>query len=374
MKKITVLGIFNVNNGITSFVKNNYSVLKRKYGLEFNFINISNARPAHDLSSLGAYYEVTQFGKGRKLIKHIQDLRHVYAEVRQNSDVIHIHLDSLHNPLPIMLAHKAGFKRIIVHSHSDHRGQYSFIKEKQQELGRYLTSKYATDWIACSQNAADFFYSKKTQQKKNFKIIVNGINLKKFSYSPELDLKFRSLYRIEENATVIGHVGRFLAEKNHDFLVKAFAEFLKKDSNAVLMLIGNGDHLSDIKRLVANMGLKEHVLFTDFIDNVAEVQNVFDVFALPSLYEGLSLSLLENLANGTPAVLSPNQSEESFSIGKTYKVSLDSPIDWADKFLQLTQKVQLSSKKESSLLNRKEMSQKGFTLESTVRALKELYC
>lgn len=369
-KTITVVGIFNENNGITTFVKRNYGRLVAQ-GYKFIFVNISNARPARDLADLGEYHEATQFGKFR-LWRHISDLKHIYAQVRRQSDIIHIHLDSLHNWLPISLAKKAGFKRIIIHSHSDLRGRYGRIKQLMQNHGMKVAARDATDYIACSQYAADFFYSQKTQQDPRFKVIINGIDLDQFAYDSRANEEIRQRYHIRPDDFVVGHTGRFLPQKNQAFLIRAFKEFSRHNPQAKLVLVGNGDQLPQAKKLVSLLHLDERVIFTGYVQDAAAVENIFDLFAFPSLYEGLSQALLENQAKGTPCLVSDRQSPESFWAHETFKLSLKNTSSWCAQMEKFSRQSE-SSRARASAANRQLLADRGMTLAHTAQALEDLY-
>ncbi|WP_311406649.1 glycosyltransferase [Liquorilactobacillus uvarum] len=369
---ITILGSFNTNNGITTFVKRNYSFLVEK-GLRFTFVNIANGSPANELSELGNYTEVTQLKHG--VFKHIKDLYKVLKKSRETSSIIHMHLDSLHNFIPILLAKAVGYKKIIVHAHSDQRGQYTFPKEIAHRLGMIMTAHLATDFIACSQYAADFFYSKKTQSKKKFRIILNGIDLDVYRYNSEKNLAFRSEYNIKKSTLIVGHCGRFARQKNHPFLVKTFSKLHKVHPNSILVLIGNGENYNTTKEMVRKLGLNSSVLFLGYLDDVTSVQNAFDIFAFPSLYEGLSLSLIENVANGTFCLVSKNQSPESFLAGNVCGLSIDGN-DASEKWVEEIEnfsKSNNSDKMENSRASIKILKEKGITVEKTVSSLLELY-
>ena len=140
-----------------------------------------------------------------------------------------------------------------------------------------------------------------------------------------------------------------------------------------LVLVGNGEDFVKIKDLAQKLGIGKNTIFTGYIDNVAEVQNMFDIFILPSLYEGLSLSLLENSANGTQCLLSDQQTKESYFLDSTYKLSIKDGAEqtWADKMFELVQ--QDLDKKLQSVKNIEQLEEMGFSEKKSVASLIELY-
>ena len=373
-KTVIVLGSFNRSNGITTFVKRNYSWLKG-HGWNFRFINIASADPARELSEIGPYREVSQLKLG--VGRHISELRQAIREERAHGDYIHMHLDSLHNFLPLIFAKRAGFKRVIVHSHNDQRGQYGKAKELFQKIGMHLVGHCATDYLACSQFAGDFFYLPSIQQSSRFRVLVNGIPLEKFAYQADMEKIIRSAFNLGDSF-VVGHVGRFLPQKNQQFLLQAFARFIPDHPDAKLMLIGAGRDMKKAEKLADRLRITDSVIFTGYVNNVSDLQNAFDVFALPSFYEGLSLSLLENQANGIPCLVSENQSPDSFIAHQTRKLSIageDAIERWRSALEQAYQEKQagIISKDQLSWQNIETLKAHKMDADDTAEGLLKLY-
>ena len=130
---------------------------------------------------------------------------------------------------------------------------------------------------------------------------------------------------------VIGHVGRFNPPKNHPFLIRVFAEVLKRDVSAILLLIGTGDGQQEIKTMVETLGITENVLFLGSRSDVPDLLQAMDVFVFPSLYEGLSLATVEAQSAGLPCVLSNQIPAECKMTNNVEFIPLTaSPEIWAD--------------------------------------------
>ncbi len=95
-----------------------------------------------------------------------------------------------------------------------------------------------------------------------------------------------------------GHVGRFVAQKNHTFLIDVFKEFLEIMPNSKLVLIGNGETKEDIMRKIVELKIEKNIILLENIKNVNEYMQAFDLFLFPSLYEGLGIVLIEAQAAG----------------------------------------------------------------------------
>lgn len=134
---------------------------------------------------------------------------------------------------------------------------------------------------------------------------------------------------LAETDILIGHVGYFMPVKNQSFLVDVFAELARNDSRYHLVLIGDGAMRTEIEQKVASLGLTNKVTFTGNIDNVSEFLNAIDIIIMPSLYEGLPLTLVEQQANGLQCVVSDTITAYADKTGNLRFLSLQAPIlDW----------------------------------------------
>ena len=371
MKTITLLGQFNQDNGITAFVRNNYTQLYAQ-GFRFRVINIARERPDEGLRQLGEYRPAAPFGKHpAQLRRHLRTVRRELQAARQVSSVIHLHLDTLANFAPLLLAREAGFHRIIVHAHADRRGQDRWVRERLHRLGMMVAAHTATDFIACSQFAADYFYSPAVQQRATFKVIVNGVAPQKYRFNAQQADETRHRLGIAPDKFVVGHLGRFLPQKNQQFLLRAFARAHQRNQATHLILVGAGRQQAAARELAEQLGITTNVTFTGFLRDPRPVMATFDLFALPSLYEGLSLALQENIANGTPALISPNQSPEARRVGQVQVCPLDEQ-QWADKMVAAATNGH-PDKLTCSATNAVAFTSAGYTLTATVQQLAALY-
>ena len=133
----------------------------------------------------------------------------------------------------------------------------------------------------------------------------------------------------------VGHVGRFMAQKNHTFLLDAFAEVAARRPDAVLLLVGAGELRSFVECRAAERGLAGRVRFLGQRDDVERLYQAFDAFALPSLYEGLGLVGVEAQRAGLPCLLSDAITREVDVTGTVRFLPIDEPSAWADALCAL---------------------------------------
>lgn len=194
-------------------------------------------------------------------------------------------------------------------------------------LGNY----FATDRIACSDTSGKFLF-----KNKKFIIVYNAIDFKKYLYSPNFREMLRNKYSLK-NQKVIGHIGRFAPVKNHKFLLNIFENVLKIDKEYKLMLIGDGETKEEIKKLCYKKNLDSNVIFVDTTKEAYKYYSVFDIFLLPSFFEGLPLVAIEAQYNGLPVILSKNRVTKDVIISdKVELLSIESsPRLWAEKIIEI---------------------------------------
>lgn len=187
--------------------------------------------------------------------------------------------------------------------------------------------KVANYFVACSKLAGEYLFNEEV------KIINNAINSEKFLYNPNIRNEVRKKYNLR-NKFVVGHVGRFEAQKNHSYLIDIFYEIYQLDNEAVLLLIGNGSLEEKVKQKISKLNISNNVIFTGNIPNVNEMYQAMDVFVLPSFHEGLPVVGIEAQAAGLPCILSDTITNEVKITNNIHFMSLrDSAYNWAKKVL-----------------------------------------
>ena len=203
-----------------------------------------------------------------------------------------------------MIINSDGILIRIAHSHNtDFQTKNKFKKA----VGNYFKKKlvfYATDYFACSKLAGEWLFGDKIVTSPKFKVIHNGVDLKKYAFNSKIRNEIRNLYKISENEIVIGHVGRFTEQKNHVFLIDIFNEYHKINSNSRLLLVGTGILEENVKEKVEDLKIADKVIFAGFRSDVNNYMQAMDLFVLPSKFEGLGLVLIEAQASGLPCFTS----------------------------------------------------------------------
>lgn len=223
---------------------------------------------------------------------------------------------------------------------------------------------WSTSIAANSELAADWLFGKGTAGRCH--IIPNPIDAKRFFYCEDLRRRARSEFGVE-SSLVVGCVARFERQKNLTFLIDVFEEVAKKRTDARLLLVGHGSMKAELSQRVARKGLDGCVRFLDPNVDRNSVYNAMDVFALPSLYEGMPIVALEAQATGLPCLLSTEVTREC-SLGDmcTYLDLKDGPRTWAKDIVALANP---HTRQEGSLL----LQESRFDADSAAKKLAALY-
>jgi glycosyltransferase involved in cell wall biosynthesis len=252
-------------------------------------------------------------------------------------DIIHSHVHH-YSGYVLTLARQYGLPVRIAHSHND-----SLLMQQSDSLPRqgYYTlmeraiRRNATIGLAASQRAARALYGPKWQRSPKWQIFYYGIDMQPFQTPPDGPALRRSL-GLPEDAFVLGHVGRFVTQKNHSFLLEIAREVVRREPRTRLLLIGDGELRPAIEQQVTRLGLREHVVFAGLRQNSAALmRGVMDVFVLPSLHEGLPIVGIEAQAAGLPFVLSSDVPEElDINTALIHRLRLtQSAAEWAEAIL-----------------------------------------
>lgn len=299
------------------------------------------------------YYE----GPDREL-----DVKHYIPYLRKllkahHFDVVHVHGNSATMALDLFIAQTCGVKTRIAHSHntiSKHPRVHAIMKP--------FLNMVTNQPVACGQDAGKFLFNKK------FTIVPNCIDVEKFRSDLEVRAEERKKLGIGDEP-LIGNVGRFTYQKNHQFLVKIFDAVLKKEPTAKLLLIGDGELLEEIKRQVTELGISKNVIFYGTSDHVNRLMQAMDCFLLPSKYEGLSVTALEAQAAGLPCIMTNTISRET---EKSHLCTFLSEADSLDKWVSSI--INVCDKDDDRDSGAEEVVRAGYDISNLPFVVEKIWC
>ena len=358
-EKIKVLVITTTKfeiDGITNVILNYFRAMD-KSDMQIDFVIPNELRDdlRTELCASGSHIYILK--RRKNFLAYIIKLK---QRIRNNKyHIVHAHGNSCTLVLEMYAAKKGGAKVRISHSHNTTCKHIILHKV----LRRFFDKSY-THAFACGQKAGKWLYN-----KKPFEVIRNGININKYKYDEKIRIEYRNKYDFN-GKKVIGHVGRFSYQKNHEFIIKIFSELYKLDNNYRLLLIGDGELRTHIEKQIKDLALSDVVTFTGNTLDVPQLMQAMDIFIMPSRFEGLPLTLIEAQAACLPCFVSDSISEEVAITELVKFISLkESPKKWAEKINHM------------NFINRNEMKDiicnkivdAGYSIVDNARKLKKLY-
>lgn len=288
-----------LGGGVESVVMNYYRHIDRTK-IQFDFICDEDSMniPYEEIEKMGG--KVILIPPYQKVFKYHKKLKEVLKS--DGYKIVHSHINTL-SVFSLFAAKCAGVPVRIAHSHST-----TNKKEKKKNLLKQVlrpfSKVFATDYMCCSELAGRWLFGNKEYDNGNVYLLNNAIDLDKFKYDEEKRKEKRKELNIEDSTLVIGHVGRFVEQKNHRFLIDIFNEVHKQKENFILMLVGQGPLMEEIKEKVKILGLEKNVMFLGQRSDINELYQVMDLLLFPSLYEGLGMVVVEAQISGLPCVVS----------------------------------------------------------------------
>lgn len=368
MKKVLeIIGTRVCHGGTEAFVQSVVERLdKSRYEVECMAVfDCENADFEKSLDKNGIKFYALNLPVNGKIFRN-----DIYKPVRRflmgkDYDVIHIHSSGVVNLSVLAAAADYNDKvKVIVHSHASGK-KFSVPYKIIRRLGNLFLKKHVDYYCACSKEAARWKFI--PDKKKQIFIIRNGIDVEKFRFDKQVRARMRNMLGLDENAFVMGNVGRMVASKNIQFVCRIFFELLKEIPDAILLLVGDGEERQGLEKLIKDAGVENKVIFTGSVGNVCDYLQAMDVFVFPSLHEAFGIAPLEAQAVGLPVIVAD---------------TLPSDVKVTEKVcflpLEAGEKVWVEQIKKSSILERKDEAESivrnGYDIGYTVEQLSHIYC
>lgn len=226
------------------------------------------------------------------------------------------------------------------------------------------TRKYATHYFAVSDLAGQWLFGDRLYEKGMVWVWPNAIDIPKFQYDEIIRNQVRDRFHWAARH-VIMHVGNFTPPKNHQFLLKIFNAVIKKDQQALLVLVGSGNH-AELDMYIQQNSLDNSVIFLGRRDDVNDLLQGADVFVFPSLFEGLPGAVIEAQAAGLPCIISDTIDKAVCITPNITCLSLKEETDaWADKIIS-----SFNFKRKDT---NRYLEENGFDIKTLVRELSRFY-
>ncbi|MFR5683192.1 MAG: glycosyltransferase family 1 protein, partial [Clostridia bacterium] len=346
--------------GIETFIMNYYRKMDHSK-VQIDFLANGSNKGAYDeeIEAMGGrIYHLPRRGR------HYFAYRKAMKEILKSGEyqIIHAHANEM-NGLILSIAKKCEIPVRISHCHTANPiYQNKIIKIIYGHYKKKIL-KNATHFFACSDQAAKWMYGEQNVMQNKVTIVKNAIDIEKYKFNTKKREELRNLYQLEENTVVIGHIGRFYYEKNHSFIVELFEKYHQLNPNSKLFLIGEGALKNEIIQRLKEKKLAKDMITIDRTNQINELLNIFDIFILPSLFEGLPFVGIEAQANGLPCF---------FSKGVTNQIQIANNLSFIELDSQKWAK-EINSCKKRRQNNEENLTKAGYNINLEVKKLEEFY-
>ncbi len=345
--------------GVESVIYNYCSQMdKNKYEWHILYQHEPSQKNIDEFEKLG--FKLVQIPSKSK--HPIKNYKQTYDYFRHEKiDVVHCHM-TLMNFIPLIAARRLKIKSRICHSHNSDVRKKGIIVKCIEKILKRLCIMNATSLLSCGEEAGRYMYG-----EKKFTIINNALDLKKFRYNINSRKNIRNKYHIDNDAFIIGHIGRFTNQKNHTFIINIFKEIHKKNKKAILMLIGDGELREEIMALVKAYKLTKYVIFTGIVSNTNDYYSAFDMFILPSIWEGLPVVGIEAQISGLNCLLANNIDHNVIVIKEKVSLLGLNEIAWVNEAQKII------NMKKNRKIDENQFNQKNFNILKEVEKLENIY-
>ena len=239
-----------------------------------------------------------------------------WQQHKNEYEVFQMHTNSLANIIALQTATEADIPKRIVHAHSAYanKGKLQFLNDILHKYNRNRLGKYANLCFACSELAADWMFGHDSLKSGKAIILNNGVDYNRFAFCSEKRVLLRENLGLSNKITLI-QVGSLLPVKNHQFTIKVIKRLVEfGNTNLVCLFMGDGPLRQSLEEIVQKEDLGKYIIFLGAKSNIEDYLSSSDIFLMPSLYEGMPLSVVEAQVSGLKCLISD-------SITKMAKVS-----------------------------------------------------
>ncbi len=380
LKVLQLVGGGDAIGGVEKMLLNYYAYMDRdKVRFDFCFFRRSTLVASHtefaELLRDAHVYDLRLFEGRGKLWGYLKAIPRVRKLIKENRyDVIHINAGR--PPLllsGLIAACLAGSKVRITHSHSTkgisgrskfadcaYEVGFAFVRPWLRMLSTHLT--------ACSMEAAKYMFGEHVIESPKYFPIHNAIIVKPYLYSEGVRKEVRKELNCKDETLVFGHIGSFSTPKNHMYLIDVFNGIHTKNPHTILWLAGNGSLKSMVEQKVKELHLDKSVLFLNERNDANRLYQGMDALIFPSLWEGLSVTLVEAQASSLPVFTSTNISPEHNLTDKIYFLELSKGVDYWVNFI--TKKL---GNKAARVDENEQITNKGYNIEVQASLLQDYY-
>lgn len=310
------------NYGVETLNMNLYRYLDRDR-VQFDFIVCETPEsdiPSAEIERLGGRLHIVP--SYSKLPRYEDALKKLFHSYRYR--IVHCHMSTL-CPLALRPAKQAGIPIRIAHCHTM-AGKGEYAKNVAKYALRIFSNVYPTHYATSSWMAGEWLFGPRVSREEMYYLPV-AREISAFRYNPKQRMQKRQELGVK-GKYVIGHLGRFVPQKNHSFIVKMFSQYSKVNDDAFLLLAGDGPLVDKTLGMIDELGITDKVSYLGRRNDVPDLYQAMDCFVLPSLYEGVPGTGTEAQAAGLPFLFADTITDEARILPTSRRISLKDMNEW----------------------------------------------
>ena len=343
-----------VKGGVESVVFTYCEALKNDIDITFIFFDDSTYIPDEFVKSIRAKYYVVPH------VKHLHKFNKAFSKILTENkyDIIHSHTNTL-SVFVLKVAKTCGYQVRIAHSHSQ-SSKKEHLRNLVKNVLKKFSKKYATVYLACGENAGRYQFGDKAFDEGKVTVLKNAIDVKKFAFNQKDRDAIRKELGVQDNEILVGNLGRLCQQKNQQYILK----MAEQAPEIKFVIVGAGPLDDELKQYIKDHNIKNVIMY-GMSNEAYRFYSAFDVFILPSLYEGLPVTGIEAQTNGVYTLFSDQVSKEAQA--SSYVKFL--PIE--DKDLSLwVNEIKVKHNHEDHL---DEIKKSGFSIDEASKTLLNIY-
>lgn len=362
-KVLQVQGGMN-KGGVESVIMGWYRSINREE-IQFDFTTMTKNECPYDAEIKSKGGNIIYI-PSRSDVGNIKHIMYLYKAIKENGPYIAVHSHmNFHGGIVALAAKLAGVKNIVIHSHNTKDDGVGFKRSIEIAILKVLLLILGDKHIACGLEAGKFLFGK----YKKFEVINNSVDLNIFKYKEDDNINnLKEKYKLN-NKIILGHIGRFSKQKNHEFIIKIVEELNKTNLDFKFLLIGDGELKDEIFEQIKEKKLENRILYLGLQEDISSWLNIMDILIFPSLYEGLPVVLVEAQATGLPCIISENITNEvDLGVGLITKLSLSNVEPWINNIIYKN-----NLKIKDNTILKEKINNKGYSLYNNTIRMIDIY-
>lgn len=382
MYNVLVFGMTENPGGVESFLMNYYRRIDlNRFHFDFLCNSYDPVAFEDEIHAMGGR-TVHFTSRRRNPLRFRRELESFFVKHAGEYQAIWVNINSLANIDYLKMARKYGIPKRIIHSHNA-QNMDTKLRGMLHEANRGTLGRYATDFWACSEYAAKWFYAGKGgkgELRHPAVVIRNAIDVEKIRGGVARREEFRRQAGGEADWSdkyIIICIGRLHFQKNQKFAIDIMADLIPEMPDARLVLVGQGEDEEMLRAHVREKGLENEVYFAGVVTDIPGWLGAADFFLFPSVFEGLGIAGLEAQAAGLPVLASADVIPEDIAVTdllRFYSLQKDA-AEWANEIIQMRNSLDarpVSADDPAFEYIQDDFTQKGYNSAVEVQRLEKL--